>query len=254
MKKKTIIPLVLSFITLSTLSIASDEPVVLKGFRLNTNLVEKDFTMMSESPTRNDIMNYIKKTNPRITYETSEAIAENVIKVSECFKIDPWILTGLIKKESTFNPKAISPTNAVGLTQFTSAGINEVNDQLGLNGTAYASTDSIEYFNNKIKTCIDPTWKHAWDRVAVQKDDPEFISEVKTLIMSDIELAVTYGGILLKTYLVVVDGKHDMRTSEMYFRALQIYNGEPGNAKVEYARAIFKNLKEMYPKKVNFNF
>lgn len=254
MKKKTIITSVLSFITLTALTIASDEPVTLKGFRLSNSIVEKDFTMMSESPTRNDIMSYIKRTNPRISYDTSEAIAENVIKVSECFGIDPWILTGLIKKESTFNPKAISPTNAVGLTQFTSAGINEVNDQLGLNGTTHASAESIEYFNNKIRSCIDPTWKHAWDRVSVQKDDPAFISEVKSLIMSDIELAVTYGGILLKTYLVVVDAKYDTKTSEIYFRALQIYNGEPGNAKVEYARAIFRNLKEFYPKKVNFNF
>jgi hypothetical protein len=45
-----------------------------------------------------------------------------------------------------------------------------------------------------------------------------------------------------------------LQDSEIYFQALQIYNGEEGDAKVRYAKNIFINLKNIYPQEVNFPF
>lgn len=243
----------LTMVTPFTLSKADDE-ITLKGFRLPEHAIEKDYTLMSINPTSEIIEKYILKTNPKIDETNRLEIAKNVLKVSTCLKIDPWILTGLIKKESTFNTRAISGTKAAGLTQFTGIGIQEVNDQLGMRGEKYATVESIEYFNSIIKSCINPTFIPLWNRVAVKADDDLFVDLAKKEIMDDTELAITYGGILLKTYLAYTDLRTETKLSQIYFKALQTYNGEPGEAKVKYARAIFKNLEEMYPKDTNFKF
>ena len=256
MKNKKIIfstLLILLTINLVKPTNASGE-LTIKGFRLPEHVIEKDFTMMSLTPSEDDIKRYIRKINFSIDSKTREEIAKNVLKVSECIKIDPWILTGLIKKESSFNPYAISPTKAAGLTQFTGIGIAEVNDQLGMRGEKFATSESIEYFNSKIKECINPAFKHLWDRVAVDQEHEDFIDLSKKEIMDDIELAITYGGILLKTYLAYSDLRSDAKLSQIYYKALQTYNGEPGEAKVRYAKAVFNNLEEMYPKEINFSF
>lgn len=244
----------LSFTLAPIVNAMADEEITIKGFRLPDHSIEKDFTLMSLTPSTADIERYIKKTNFRIDEKTRHDIAKNVLKVSECLKIDPWILTGLIKKESTFNPFAISPTKAAGLTQFTGIGILEVNDQLGMRGEKYATSESIEYFTTVVRECINPAFVHLWDRVAVKADDPSFVDLAKKEIMNDVELAVTYGGILLKTYLAYTDLRTDTKLSQTYFKALQTYNGEPGEAKVKYAKAIFKNLEDFYPRDVNFQF
>lgn len=248
-------PLFITLTLLNPLAITkADEEITIKGFRLPEHSIEKDFTLMSLTPTTSDIERYIRKTNYRIDEKTRHDIAKNVLKVSECLKIDPWILTGLIKKESTFNPYAISGTKASGLTQFTGIGILEVNDQLGMRGERYATGESIEYFTTVVRDCINPSFVNLWDRVSVKPEDDLFVDLAKKEIMNDVELAVTYGGILLKTYLAYTDLRSDAKLSQVYFKALQTYNGEPGEAKVRYARAVFNNLEEFYPREINFNF
>ena len=250
--------IILLALTLSFSAFAEEETIE-KGYRLSGSAVMKDFTMLKLTPTQDHLVRYISAINKKVSRIEAETIASSVLTVSSCLKIDPWVLTGMIQKESSFQRTAVSPTNAVGLTQFTTSGIREVNDQLGLRGKSGATENAILYFNSRIRDCIDASWVDIWDPTPVGPDHDEFISFVKDEIVEDILPAVTYGGILLKTYVAYVDTRNakseeTIPMSETYFQALQIYNGEPGMAKVKYAKTIFKHIKVLYPQKINFPF
>ncbi len=230
-----------------------------KGYRLPESSVTKDFTLMSLTPEVDELSKYIVKANYKIPKDEALLIASNVLKISACFKVDPWILTGLIQKESSFKRDAVSPTNAAGLTQFTSSGFKEVNDQLGLRGRESATEVAINYFNTTIKECVDPNWIDLWTKPGVAEDHPEFYNLLKEEVKNDVPVAITYGAILLKTYVSYIDNKANkadlsLSTSEIYFQALQIYNGEDGDAKVKYAKNIFNHVKSMYPREFDFPF
>lgn len=252
-----ILILLLSF--RSSPSFADTETMVNKGYRLTNDSVLKDYTLMSLTLEEDVLVKYIIKTNYLVAKPEAREIAKNILKVSDCFHIDPWILTAMIQKESSFQKDAVSPTDASGLTQFTSSGFKEVNDQLGFRGREGATENSTIYFTARIRECIDPSWVDLWVKVGVPEEDPNFYTLSKTEIKQDISLALTYGAILLKTYVSSIDSRATrsetpMLTSEMYYQALQIYNGEEGDAKVRYAKAVFSNLKALYPKEISFPF
>lgn len=236
-----------------------DNTVVDKGFRLPDNFVSKNYSLMKRTPEESYLSDYIIKTNYKIERVEADEIAKHIVQIAACFKVDPWILTGLIQKESSFKRDAVSPTNAAGLTQFTTSGLKEVNDQLGFRGKEAATEASILYFNAQILECVDTNWVDLWVRVGVPESHQDFYNLSKGEIKKDIQTAVTYGAILLKTYMAYADLKGSkMETrpsmSETYYLALQIYNGEEGDAKVKYAKNIFNNLKAVYPVPVNFPF
>jgi hypothetical protein len=230
-----------------------------KGYRLPNDSVSKDFTLMALALEEDFLTKYIIKTNYQVDKNEAALIAQNILKVSKCFNLDPWVLTGLVQKESSFKKDAVSATDATGLTQFTSSGFQEVNDQLGFHGKSGATDVATLYYSTRLKECIDPNWVDLWLRVGVPEQDPNFYSLLKAEVKADIPTALTYGAILLKTYVSFIDSralKSDtpLSISETYFQALQIYNGEEGDAKVKYAKGVFNNLKTLYPKEVNFPF
>lgn len=240
-------------------SVMAKKNIFDKGYWLSPASVVKDFTLLRIRPTVDQLSKHIKKINSSLSKKETDAIATDIVEVCECLKVDPWLFTGLIQKESSFRQEVSSPTGAVGLTQFTSLGLKEVNDQLGMRGRKGAHFKSISYFNSKIKECVDPTWTHLWDKVSVKQDDPEFYNALKSEIKNDTRVAITYGAVLLKTYVARVDDRADenkiqMQKSEIYYDALQIYNGEEGDAKVNYAKKVFKNMNQVYPKDLNFPF
>lgn len=250
---------ILFMLTFTTLAFAQE--VVDKGFRLPVENVLKDYKLMRLVPEKTYLVSHIIKTNYKIEKPEANEIAHHILKVSACFKIDPWILTGLIQKESSFQRDAVSATNAAGLTQFTTSGFKEVNDQLGLRGREGSYENSMIYFTSTIRNCVDESWVDLWVRVEVPETDPNFYNLSKEIIKTDISTAITYGAILLKTYVAYADTKVNkdneevnLSTSELYFKALQIYNGEEGDAKVRYAKNVFKNLQGAYPSAVNFPF
>jgi len=253
---------ILFLFSLTTLSAFAEESID-KGYRLPGETVIKDYKLMKLTPEKSALASHIVKINYKIEKRMALEIAHNILSVSACFRIDPWVLTGLIQKESSFNKDAVSPTNAAGLTQFTSSGLKEVNDQLGFRGREGATENATLYFTSKIKDCVDPSWVDLWVRINLPETDPEFYRQLKEEIKRDIPTAITYGAILLKTYVGFIDSKSsrstaeediDLPTSEIYFRALQIYNGEDGEAKVNYAKNVFKNLQGFYPNTINFPF
>jgi hypothetical protein len=246
------------FLSLSLGTLSAQE-LVEKGYRLADDSVIKDYSLLSLGLEEHVLIKHIIKTNYKVDHSDAELIAKNILKVSQCFNIDPWLLTAVIQKESSFKKDAISPTGAAGLSQFTMLGLQEVNDQLGFRGRAEATDMAIDFYNSKISKCIDPEWTHLWLKVGVSETDPEFYNLLKEEIKQNIPIAITYGAILLKTYVAFVDNKFrnsyiKLPTSETYFLGLQIYNGEEGDAKVKYAKEVFKNLKAFYPRELTFPF
>ena len=236
-----------------------DNQIIDKGFRLPEDFVTKNYSLMKRTPDVAYLSDYIIKANYKLEKDEANEIAKHVVNISSCFQIDPWILTGLIQKESSFKRDAVSPTNAAGLTQFTSSGFKEVHDQLGMRGREAATDAAILYFNTQVRGCVDAGWIDLWVRVGVPETDPEFYNLSKEELKRDILTAITYGAILLKTYVASADikgskGETTPSMSEIYYQALQIYNGEDGDAKVKYAKNIFINLKAAYPVPVNFSF
>ena len=73
----------------------------------------------------------------------------------------------------------------------------------------------------------------------------------------NIEIAITYGAVLLKTYMSHLDSRNTrngtgLETYELYYTALQMYNGEPGERRVNYAKGILRHIKKAYPAPVEF--
>ncbi len=60
---------------------------------------------------------YIKESNPNVAHEDAIKISSSVIKWAKEFSLDPNLLLGLAKVESSFNKHSISPMGALGITQ-----------------------------------------------------------------------------------------------------------------------------------------
>ena len=136
--------------------------------------------------------------------------------------------------------------------------MKEVNDQLGLRGREGAPESSTLYFSERLRSCIDPNWIELWNRIDINVDHPDFYSKLKEELKKDSRASIAYGAILLKVYISFVKIRTQFvsppQTSELYYMALQLYNGEAGEAKVRYAKQIFQHVKEMYPKDVKFPY
>lgn len=223
-----------------------------KGFRLRTQSIYKHYTFVPLILDEIWLARQIRRGNPKLPESEVQILQKTIRKVSACFNIDAWMLTGLIYKESTFVKNAVSPTNAVGLTQFTTKGIMEVHDQLGHNGIIGAPEEITTYFRNKVYQCINPKWIDPWSMVKSLPGTTRFHNDIKNILKKDHLISVTYGAILLKTFLAYLDNRNDaenlkMTMPELYYNAFQRYNGEEGDAKVRYAQTIFKLVKGMHP-------
>lgn len=230
-----------------------------KGFRLPEELISDSYFLMNKPLTENVLFKYITTVNINLSPSDAHELAHTLLSVANCFQIDPWILTGLVQQESWFNKDAVSKTGASGLTQFTNIGIKEVHDQLGQRGIIGAPESSINYFNSVLYECVNQNWVQLWEKVDVSPDHPEYYLKLKGMLKLDIVASLVYGAILLKTFVTYEQLKNikqekNLQTSEIYFYALQRYNGEPGDAKIRYAKKIFSYLKLLYSGPIEFPF
>ncbi len=233
--------------------------IVDKGFRVPLEIISQDYTLLEISPDHQHLKKHIQKVNYKVTHQDAAEIATNIIQISRCLDIDPWIMTGLIHKESSFIKTAVSPTGAAGLTQFTAIGLKEVNDQFGMRGKMGAPEIVTLYFLTQTRSCIDSEWVELWRKIDVQETDPTFYPLLKEQLKQDSANAVLYGAVLLKVYLGVITNRNSLEAealplSETYFQALQMYNGEEGDARVKYAKNVFKNVQIAYPEPIDFPY
>lgn len=225
---KIIFPVLLNLFINQVLALSDTEGYFISHEDLIRNYqIESDYN-------KRDFLSYILTENPRVDVEEAVLITEEVIRISQCFKIDARLYLALMRMESNFERGAISHTGAVGLSQFTSIGAQEVNDQLGERGRDYANVRNTNYLNELINNCSS-NWLHLWERA-------EGWQNQKRLFLEDIELSLIYGAILLKVYLAK-NYEEDLRQN--YYNALVNYNGEPGERKYWYARTILKFYDEI---------
>lgn len=57
---------------------------------------------------------------------------ESLVRNSKTKELDPWLVAGLIRQESEFNPKAVSVSRALGLTQVMPATGRELSRRIGM--------------------------------------------------------------------------------------------------------------------------
>lgn len=200
------------------------------GYFVSHKKLIKSYVWNSKPADVEAFARYIQDNGKNVSTSDSLDIAESVIRSASCFEVEPRIFLGLIRLESAYQIKAVSPTGAVGLTQFTSIGAREIADQLGQRGPDYANPNNTKYFKSVIRNCVDKKWKNIWDRAGSSWKSQ------KKLFLRDIKLATTYGAMLLKLYLARHYTEGDIK--QTYFKALRDYNGEPGDRKIWYANKI----------------
>lgn len=61
-----------------------------------------------------NIQSYITHTNPKISLNTAEKIADSIVTNSKKYNVPPELVVGIIEVESTFNPKATGPKTPYG--------------------------------------------------------------------------------------------------------------------------------------------
>lgn len=225
-----IIPMTLLPAGCGSESTSGDDSAV-EGYFVSEGELSKDWRVNSQIDL-SSLANYISQQRSKSTWLKSDNLAKQIDIVAKCFQVDPYILAGLIKTESRFMPEAVSPTGAVGLTQFTGIAIDEVHDQTGRRGTGRASAGAIRYFNGVVDGCIKSNFPQL-SHVLLWKTTNNRSSQ-KNALMEKPELSLIYGAILLKTYLAYRATSSSSKLS-VYDKALQQYNGEPGNRKVKYA-------------------
>lgn len=219
--------LILSLLTLSAVA------AIPEGYFVDHDKLIKDYRIEKQyNP--NDFLTYMLSENPAVPTEQVIQIAYETITLAECFKVDAKLFVALMRMESNFDMTAISHTGAVGLTQFTSIGAQEVSDQLGERGPRYANSRNTNYLNDIIGNCTDQ-WQQLWLR-------ERGWSNQKELFLEDVQLSIVYGMILLKVFLAK---NYEQDLMDNYYQALVDYNGEPEDRKYWYARTILKFYDEI---------
>ena len=92
----SILCLLILSITLS--ANAEDVEIIEKGYRVASDSVIKDYTLMRLTPSQNLIAKHIVKVNYKIDRDDADDISETILKVSACLKVDAWVLTALIQR------------------------------------------------------------------------------------------------------------------------------------------------------------
>jgi soluble lytic murein transglycosylase-like protein len=181
----------------------------------------------------------INEANPKhldLPKKEAANLSHEVVRVSECYGIDPVIYTGLVWRESNFKPLSTSETGAVGLTQMTKAGIKEVLDRL-----SPTSHRRLGYLRSLVKKCSPSFMSRvppelSADTLAAWKNSMRF-SNRDSLVM---------GALLLKINLASshANAHASSNTVATYQQALARYNGDP-KIKEQFAKDVLLLAKRM---------
>ncbi len=276
----------------------------LRGAKLKQTL-EKKYLIVDpeEQPSSADILNYINEIEQkRCTIETGECkknthftnadIAEAIVRVSDCFGLDRYVFSALIRQESRFLHGKAKMYQASGITQLTRDGIEEVNHQLGfvplkkerrkkitynVNGQKITREigdgvviESIYYFYETVQNCITPGyfWVSPVDRInqlmvdekRVKEDQGQSFKEwsFSHKILEIKKLIVQdldtamIYGSTLLKVLLLINGRNRYTPAKNYYLALDKYNA---NDTVREFGPKWGNIKERhhFPQKILFD-
>ena len=99
------------------------------------------------------IENYIVSNNRSIPYEEANYISKAILYYSYNYRVDPLVMTALIKSESNFNTDAYSPAGAIGLGQLMprtaeALGVNPYDPAQNIEGACSYLATQINNFSN----------------------------------------------------------------------------------------------------------
>lgn len=191
---------------------------------------------------------------------TESQLATELINASYCFGTDPYIIASKVRQESKFDTRSISPTGAIGLTQMTEIGLEEILDQLGHRGAKFAEPEiktfieqaancylgstSIDVFKTFPKIETYTTKKSRLDYTPESITNfkkwfsySKFSSESEKKLM--VKKQIILGQILLKVYLTYSYSlSKNKNMTNIYNNALKMFNGD--RIKVRYAKEVMR--------------
>ncbi len=234
----------------------TDETELQGDFR--TKQISEAFILNEDSLDISDFfiqMRKLRKNRANQTFDDLD-LSRFIITAASAVQIDPRVLFCLIRMESGFDEVAESPTGAMGLTQFTNQGLQEVYDQLGARGKAEAYGPTVEYWKALVPPLYENLVADASNITDKTFDFPNATSGLltgKKALKSNPVKAIIYGAILLKTNLAAVRySKPDLSMRELYIQALERYNGGTGllangkTEKVNYRESILGWVDNLY--------
>lgn len=171
----------------------------------HTEAIEESFEIESHNKNPRELNEAISKVcrsrSPDIQDEleeesytsTRQEWARQIAQVANCFQVSPLILLGIFERESECSPDTcyIGGCGGFGIS---SAGMNEVNEQIGMAThpkKALAQDETIRYLNEKLDTCIQSDWRE------------RLYTESLLDFRGNFFRSLVYSAILLKTYLAV---------------------------------------------------
>ena len=190
------------------------------GYYLNDEqrkwLTRKVWTPQSQNLERHELLrkisSFIKQHNQQIE---ADSLSELILQAADSIGIDPLILTALIRVESLFRPRAVSPTGAVGLTQMTFIAMGELRSQFGLEDPHFRvslRTELIQMVGTFFQQDQRKTDEYL-NFVEKSKDSNFF----RTILLNNPIYSILSGALLFKLKLAISRGN--------YTRAIEAYNG-----------------------------
>ena len=146
----------------------------------------------------------------------AKVLSRQIVRVSQCFDLDPMVFTALIWRESNFRHQSQSETGAVGLTQLTKTGIHEVLDRLAAESPRK---------RNSLRVMMGACYPRLLHSIPATTDVVDFY-EWKNKMANSPETALVFGAVLLKINL-----------ANDYRAALEKYNGDP-RVKLQFANDV----------------
>jgi len=206
MKHSKILEKLSLLLVIVTLIMVSRHVIQKRALRISETALKNDYRIYQNRPGVSvfvkEIMRYGR------SKEQAVRLSRKIIVVSQCLRINPYIYAALVAQESAFNPDAVSPTFARGLTQFTSIAVKDVE-------IALRKGVSKDYFMPIIHNCIMPRiGKKTWHPIF--RKYYKFHFSVRSLLhepqqgldAEEIEIAPTFGGGELIEYLETIEPFH----------------------------------------------
>ncbi len=225
-------------------------PTYSSTLELNGSIIQKDriraqiqstFKLKSALSNRelySIVQKSINEANPRhqgLSISEINGLSREVVTTAQCYGIEPVVFTGLLWRESNFKPSSQSERGAIGLSQMTLTGIQEVLERL-----SPTSHRRLGYLRTLVKKCnpqflvrVPPV--ASADTLAAWKNSVAF-SNTDALVM---------GALLLKIKLASTNPQKTMSSAvATYQAALELYNGDP-KVKAQFAKDVLQLAKRM---------
>lgn len=203
--------------------------------------IEKNFQLKEALPQQElyrIVTLAVNEANPAhgtFTDASIQRLSHQIVNTAQCYGIDPVIYTSLIWRESNFRLQARSERGAVGLTQMTRVGVQEVLERL-----SPASPRRIAKLRNLVRVC-NP---HFLNRVQTEVSGDTVAAWKNAVIFSATD-ALVMGAVLFKVNLA--SSRPETKKSGkigIYEEALQRYNGDQ-KIKVQFSHDVLRLAKRM---------